>query len=183
MSTPRRRSQVGLSLIEVLVSLVVIGIGLLGIAALQTTAVQSNYLAYQYSMAARLAENLAEAMRSNRTGLLENAYALEVGNVPAAPPVDCSDASCTPVQLGQWQLADWYSMLSTPEEGFETTQASLTDALPMAQAAVTCAAPCDDRSLRIVTVLWDATRSGVTGTGCDPQNREDLQCVRLAVSP
>lgn len=183
MRTSNRSRQGGLSLIEVLISLVVIGIGLLGIAGLQTTAVQSNYLAYQYSMAVRLAENLAEAMRSNREGLLDNAYALELGSPPDAPPTDCSAASCTPAQLGLWQLADWYSMLATTEEGFEATQASLTDALPLAQASVTCAAPCDDRSLRVITVLWDATRRGVEGTGCDPQDEDDLQCVRLAVSP
>ena len=183
MNASHRCRQSGLSLIEVLISLVVIGIGLLGVAGLQTTAVQSNYLAYQYSMAARLAENLAEAMRSNRSGLLGNAYALELGSPPDAPPIDCSNASCAPEQLGLWQLADWYSMLATPEEGFETTQASLTDALPMAQASVTCADPCDDRSLRVITVLWNATRRDIEGTGCDPQDADDLQCVRLAVSP
>lgn len=178
-----RRRQQGLSLIEVLISLVIIAIGLLGIAGLQTTATRVNYTAYQYSMAARLAENLAESMRSNRLGLLANAYALPLGTTPAEPPTDCAVASCSPEEMARWQLADWYSMLAAPEGGYATTQASLVDALPGGQASVTCSDVCDDRSLRIITVLWDADRSGASGTGCDADNPEDLRCLRLAVSP
>lgn len=179
----RRARQRGLSLIEVLISLVIIAIGLLGIAGLQTTAVQANYIAYQYSMAARLAENLAENMRSNRPGLLANAYALSLGSVPEEPPANCAVDACGAEDMARWQLAVWYSMLATPEGGYETTEASLVDALPGASASVTCVDPCDDRSLRVITVLWDATRSGATGTGCAADNPDDLQCLRLAVSP
>lgn len=178
-----RRQQQGLSLIEVLISLVVVAIGLLGVAGLQATASQANYIAYQYSMAARLAENLAESMRANRVGLLENAYELGLGNTPSAPPVDCARATCTPGQLGRWQLADWHAMLAPPTTPHGTTQPSLMNALPRAMASVTCEAPCTDRSLRLITILWDATRSGATGTGCNPDNPNDLQCLRLIALP
>jgi len=172
-------------LIEVLVALVILAIGLLGIAGLQTAAVQTNYLAYQYTMAARLAENLAENMRANRVGMLDNAYALAFGDIPADPNVDCgaADANCAPGELAAWQLADWYAMLATPEEGYENAAASLENALPAAQASVACAAPCDARTLRVITVYWDADRSGATGGDCNASDPKDLKCVRLGVTP
>lgn len=177
--------QRGVGLIEVLVALVILAIGLLGIAGLQSTAAQANYLAYQYTMAARLAENLAENMRANRVGLLDNDYALAFGDVPPDPARDCgaADADCSPGELAEWQLADWYAMLAAPEAGYENAAASLESALPAARASVTCAAPCTARSLRVITVYWDADRSGASGSGCDPSDPDDLKCLQLGVNP
>lgn len=181
--TPHSRQR-GLSLIEVLIALVVIAIGLLGIAGLQTTAVQSNHLAHQYTLAARLAENLAENMRANRLGLLENAYDLPLGDAPAAPSVNCAAARCTPAQLARWQLADWYASVVEMESAMANTQPHLRGALPRARVGVACTeTPCTDRSLRVITLMWDATRSGATGTGCNPASAADLQCFRLVVAP
>lgn len=183
--TESRVHQTGVGLIEVLVALLILAIGLLGIAGLQTAAVQTNYLAYQYTMAARLAENLAENMRANRVGLLNNDYTLAFGAEPADPGSDCGAASadCSPAELAAWQLADWYGMLASPEEAYENSAVSLAEALPSARGSVTCAAPCTDRSLRVITVYWDAERTGVSGDGCDPDDPDDLQCLRLGVNP
>lgn len=61
------KSQRGASLIEVLVAIVILAIGLLGIAGLQATSVQSNYSAYYRSQATLLAYELGDRMRANRT--------------------------------------------------------------------------------------------------------------------
>jgi type IV pilus assembly protein PilV len=73
MSEPRRinasaaaRGARGFSLIEVLISLIIIGIGLLGIAKIQALAYASTGTASLRSLAAIEASSLASAMRANR---------------------------------------------------------------------------------------------------------------------
>lgn len=67
MDIRRVKPQQGASLIEVLVTIVILAIGLLGIAGLQATSVQSNYSAYYRSQATLLAHDISERMRANRT--------------------------------------------------------------------------------------------------------------------
>lgn len=66
--------QRGATLIEVLIAIVVLSIGLLGLAGLQVTSVQSNHSAYYRSQATLLAYDLADRMRANRTAALTSAY-------------------------------------------------------------------------------------------------------------
>ena len=55
----------GFTLIEVLISLVVLSLGLLGLAALQASSLRSNQGAYYRSQAAQFAYNIADRMRAN----------------------------------------------------------------------------------------------------------------------
>src|SRR5579862_6704677 len=65
MNTLRHRSR-GFSLIEVLVALIIIGVGMLGIAKIQALAYASTGTAAARSIAAIEASSLAAAMRANR---------------------------------------------------------------------------------------------------------------------
>ena len=56
----------GFSLLEVLVALLVLAIGLLGLAALQTRGVKFNHYAYARSQATYLAYEIMDLMRANR---------------------------------------------------------------------------------------------------------------------
>ena len=69
--------QRGTTLIEVLIALIVLSIGLLGLALLQVTSVQSNHSAYYRSQATVLAHDLADRMRANRTAALGDAYVFD----------------------------------------------------------------------------------------------------------
>lgn len=60
---PRRQHGVGL--IEVLISIVVLSIGLLGTAALQATSLRNNHSAMQRSVATILAYSIIDAIRAN----------------------------------------------------------------------------------------------------------------------
>ena len=66
------KQQNGVTLIEVLVSALVLGIGLLGVAGLQTTSMKNTNSSYERTMSVILTETLVELMRSNpnlsRTG-------------------------------------------------------------------------------------------------------------------
>jgi len=62
--------QRGATLIEVLVAMLILAIGLLGLAGLQTVSVQSNQGAYYRSQATILANDIVDRMRANRVAAL-----------------------------------------------------------------------------------------------------------------
>lgn len=77
-----RRSQSGVSLVEVLVSVLILGIGLLGIAAMQAAALRNNESALGRSQAVIQSYAILDAMRANvgaaRTGSYNRATTCEV---------------------------------------------------------------------------------------------------------
>jgi type IV pilus assembly protein PilV len=85
VSTPPvllRSMQDGMTLIEALVALLVLSIGLLGVAGLQWQALRSNHGAHLRSQATILAHDIADRMRANRTDALDGAYVVDIGEVP-----------------------------------------------------------------------------------------------------
>jgi type IV pilus assembly protein PilV len=78
----RRRPQAGFTLIEIMVSLAVIIIGLLGIMALQATTVRQNRLSRAIERARVYASQMMEDLRS------KPAAALVGGSYPSVPTVD-----------------------------------------------------------------------------------------------
>ena len=80
---PRARgAQRGTTLIETLVALVVLSIGLLGIAALQMTSLRNNRGAHLRSQAQVMAYDIADRVRANRGIALTNGYNVELGEDP-----------------------------------------------------------------------------------------------------
>jgi type IV pilus assembly protein PilV len=65
-----------MTLVEVLVALVVLSVGLLGIAALQMTSLRNNLGAHLRSQATVLAYDITDRMRANRTQANNNAYVI-----------------------------------------------------------------------------------------------------------
>lgn len=76
----------GLTLIEILISLIVVSMGLLGVAALQLRTLRSNYDALLRSHASALAADIADRMRINaravRPSSGESEYQLAFGSMP-----------------------------------------------------------------------------------------------------
>lgn len=68
------KKQTGSSLIEVLIAMVVLGIGILGLLALQATALKTNQLALTRTQASELASEISELMRSNRVAAEDGQY-------------------------------------------------------------------------------------------------------------
>ncbi len=84
-----RRGCRGLTLVEILVALVVLSVGLLGLAAMQTTSVKFTTSAYQRTQATALAYDLIDRMRGNRLAALNNDYVVAFENpVPACGAFD-----------------------------------------------------------------------------------------------
>ena len=121
----------GFSLVEVLVALIVMSIGLLGIAKMQAAALSNTAIASTRSLAAIEAASLAASMHANQGYWSSPAVAASITIQGAtvtptvAPVVDCTAASCTPASLAAYDLQQW-------------TTAALQVLPPDYQAAITC---------------------------------------------
>jgi len=93
------RRQSGFSMLEVLVAILVLAIGLLGMAGLTATSMRNSHGAYHRNQAVWLAYDVADRMRANRQVALAGGYNLPLGS--AAP----GGAAVSAVDLGQWLTA------------------------------------------------------------------------------
>lgn len=98
--------QAGFSMLEVLVTLVVLSTGLLGVANLQVEALRGNQGAYLASVAAQQAQDMAERMNANRVAVLADQYDNLEASIPVAQ-VNCQNADCTPTQLVLFDHNRW----------------------------------------------------------------------------
>ena len=99
----RRKLQGGVSLIEVLVSILVVTTGLLGAAALQATALRNNQGSYERTQTSILTQGMFDAMRANLAGVNANSYNTG-GWVCTAPD---------PAGLANSDIARWINTLQT----------------------------------------------------------------------
>ena len=122
----------GFSLIEVLVSIVVLSFGLLGMAGMQAASLQSNREARLQSSAVVLARELAELIRGNKlAGILPAATNPYVGSfsspLTATTPSYClsvSAAACTgatplviATAIGNAQMTEWLARVDAELPG------------------------------------------------------------------
>ncbi|GAA4649579.1 hypothetical protein GCM10023116_18530 [Kistimonas scapharcae] len=127
----------GVGMVEVLITIVIMTIGLLGMAALQITAVRGNQDGVQRSHATWLVQDLAERIRGNTTAYQDDmagtaryvtsANAPDCTNRPAtvcadyynplpSPGVKVNAVACTPAQMAAWDL--WETSCPRPFNGF-----------------------------------------------------------------
>lgn len=95
----------GFTLMEVLIALVVLSIGLLGLAALQATGTRNIHGSYLRSQAVVQAYDMADRMRANLRGVDAGHYT----NLSGTPSThtDCSAANCDPEQMAQFDQWQW----------------------------------------------------------------------------
>lgn len=105
VGTMRRlgHSQRGTSMVEVLVTLVVIAFGLLGMAGLQMRLQVSEVESYQRSQALLLLNDMASRIATNRTAATAGAYAVAAGS-PLGAGMTCPSLTATQAQrdLREW---------------------------------------------------------------------------------
>lgn len=86
----------GFTLLEVLIALVVLSIGLLGLASMQANGLKQNHSAYLRSQAVTYAYDILERMRANHASAV-------AGNYSIAMTADAPTGSSIPeTDLGQW---------------------------------------------------------------------------------
>lgn len=144
-SAKRKRLQQGASLIEVLVAVLILALGLLGMAGLQANALKTNQSSYARGQAVMLSYYMLDAMRADRPNAILQNY--NTGPVGAGGVIDsvCSDGSITGATLADNNRKDWIVSLKR----------SLGD------TDATCAAiNCDVSGLCTVQITWDDSRAG-----------------------
>lgn len=124
-------AQAGFSLIEVLVAVLVLAVGLLGMAGLQAVTLQNGQSAYMRSQATILAYDIMDRMRVNRDQAIAGAYDLGMADDPA-----------TGTSIPAQELSAW------------TADMSVT--LPGGDGSVDCTTTA---GLCTVTVQWDDSRA------------------------
>ncbi len=163
-SFPRRQS--GFSLIEVLVSTIVLSIGLIGIASLQAASLSNNQSLYMRSQATAMAYDMADRMRANVSSATASLYD------PANKALSggCSSTSgCTPTQMALHDLAEWDAALTANlpmGQGFVCRDSTPNDGTSSATPA------CDGNGTQfVVKIWWDDNRDGVITVGATDNER------------
>lgn len=74
-----RRQHNGISLVEILVTTVIISVGLLGVAALHTLSLRNNYEARVDSQATTFVQDIVDRMSANQTEARKGNYDIAIG--------------------------------------------------------------------------------------------------------
>ena len=129
---PAPRRMQGIGLIEVLVSVLILGVGLLGIAAMQSLALRGGQSSLESSQAVMQSTAIIEAMRGNRANAASYNTAGLVCTVPSGSGLAGGD------------LTAWITSLKST----------------IGNNAATCGqiAGCPDAC--VITVQWDDSRAG-----------------------
>ena len=120
-----KRRETGFSLIEVLVSIVILGIGMLGAAGLQLATLRSNHFTAQASVATQLVrdyEEITQMLRSAAISSSEGTSALSGLDTATAdsstiPNCQTTTATCDSGQLATFMLNEWKARVTTQLPG------------------------------------------------------------------
>lgn len=131
--TMQRRGGAGFSLIEALITIVVVGVGLIGLAKIQAAAVGNTQVSRVRSLVALQTESLAAAMHGNRAfwaaGLAPASFTITKGTSVSDSVLSQSLATgscltgspCTPSQLAAYDVQQWAGTMSTNFPGYTAT--------------------------------------------------------------
>jgi len=169
------QKQHGLTLLEILITLVVVSVGLLGIAGLQIAGLKGTRNSALRTQATVLASDIAERMRANMVAVDDNrffAVTSEVGVDCTSLPVKfCEDyydgtnmvaaASCTPEEMANYDINIWIC----GEVSGDTRVGGVKNLLLNSNATIACVDTnppsgadsdiCTNRSPHRITINWN----------------------------
>ncbi len=155
----RQQKQSGFGILEILITVFVLAVGLLGIASLQTLGFRASQGSYMRTIASYKAYEMIDRMRANPSGISAGSYDAITG-IPTA--TDCSQQRCNYSAMALYDANQWNS--------------ELDDLLPSGQGTVSRSG-----SIFSVVVRWDENREGAAGLGCNPDVSTDLICFTVNV--
>jgi len=137
-------SQSGTTLIEVLITVVLVSIGLLGLAGLQLTTVQNSNSSSERFEATTLAHDILERLRANRQPALAGQYNLALGEAPAG-------ANLVGEDLDEWR--DALAVLPNGDGSIDVTAGEVTIEVQWTDASDDNAGDSRDMSVFLRTAL------------------------------
>ena len=125
IKTNKTSKQQGLTLIEVLVSIIILSTGVLGMMALQTTSMRTNQSSYYRTQAVILAYDIIDRMKANPNAMSLALYnGLDTDTPPTKP--SCMTDGCNAADRANLDMAQW-------AENFDED----TGILPMGSGTIT----------------------------------------------
>ncbi len=154
----RRYQQRGVTIIESMIALLVISVGLLGIAALQLTSMKQNNTALQNSKAVWIAYTMADRVRAN-----SNVFVNYVGvNTEGDYNQQCTAAPCSALEMVDADADDWIDEVSVLPSGYGEILGNA--------------------NTLTITVMWDDEGTNPPGRACGPDPDVDLTCYRVTLT-
>lgn len=171
-----RRFIRGFSMIELLVAVLVMGIGVLGITGLQMVSLQNNRGALLRSEAVMLAYDMMDRIRANATGIPAGiGYSgIAMGGGPPGAN-DCNAGNCNSAQMIAFDQAVWKCALGSYVEDAACTAFHASGVLPDPDDQP--GLPNGDGSITVnagtgiitITVQWDDPNFGQRSIAIDSQ--------------
>ena len=154
--SPALNSQAGFTLIEVMISVLILSIGLLGLAGLQAAALQTNQSAFTRSQATAFAYDLADRMRANIPGVAAGNY----NPANASLTNTCTTTGgCSAQEMAEHDLAEWNALIATYLPMGQGTVC--IDSTPEDGAGAAAAACDGSGSQYAIKIWWDDNKDGV----------------------
>lgn len=147
----------GFSLLEVLVTVVILSLGMLGVAAVLITVHKSNASSYLRQQAVQETYDILDRMRANRSAALQGSYDVALGTAPGTSSVNCTSGSCNPTQMAAYDQWQWLTDLAdtlpsgTGSVGLGTVASGTCGSLTYSNSPKT---PPPSPVCAVVTVQW-----------------------------
>ena len=117
-----RHHSSGFSIVEALVALVVLSVGMLGIAALYVESLRAGRTAVYRTQAVNLAADMADRIRANRS--VPDSWVLPAGAAPTTHNCVGGGVTCTPEDLAEDDQASWLDAIRSQLPGSGAATAS-----------------------------------------------------------
>ena len=117
--------QRGFSMLEILITLVIIATALLGTAGLQIQAMRVSQSGQYRTQAVFLASDIAERMEANKAAAITGNYVVATASTPSTATLDCSTNACDVAALAAWDISQWENeiiSLGLPQATWVITQ-------------------------------------------------------------
>jgi len=103
----------GFTIVEVLVSMVILAIGVLGLGVMQITSLQNTQGGQMRSQATILAYDMIDTMRTNSPSVTSGAYNIGFADeTPAATECYGAEANCTSAEMATSDINHWRTSLA-----------------------------------------------------------------------
>ena len=156
------KNQRGFSLIEILISVLVFGVGILGLGSLQIASLKGSSNAHYKTTASVLAQDLADRMRSNLVAVSNGRYgeAVSCGTVSRL----CRSSACSIEELAIFDIQE----IKCGSKRGSRREGGVQGLLPGGEMTITCAGGCNvPGATHNINITWNVQQTDGDQIGDD----------------